>query len=558
MEGVAVSARGSDKTFTTTVYTNDKGQYSFPSLDAGEFRVWAQAIGFEAARAELKLIGGKKASRDFTLKTLPNFSSQLQGDELMASLPDDGLQDSRGKAVFTNHCTGCHQGNYPLQNRFDARGWSAIIDFMSKTDPFAAIGDQNRVIFPMIQAYKEDLVRYLTRVRGPDSPALNYKLVPRPRGEATQIVVTEYDLSPGERPNYMLTHNGSIWSEGVPSAHEARSAHDAIVDRDGYIWFTDQINPERTIGKLDPKTGRVWGYKLPGKEGRSVGTHGLEIDPEGNVWFTNGEEGTLTKFDPKTEQFVRYPQPESHSPVGSTVVEIDSKGNVWTVTAAGAAMLDRKTGKYSDYRSVTPGGGPYGLAIDSQDNAWFSQIGSDRVGIVDSATGKVSEVVFDPVDDAEVGGTDRDREIAARIPPNAVSAPPYQKGPRRMGAEGRGDSVWVALYYADRLARVNIHTKKITEYRVPHRYTQPYDAVVDKNNMVWIALMNTDRFAKFNPLTERFTEYPLPTRGTEARFIEVDNRTNPPTIWLPYYRSNKIARVEFRVATGSGSQAAAR
>ena len=47
---VVVSARASGKSLTTSVFTDRQGNYAFPSLDAGQYRVWAQAVGFEAAR----------------------------------------------------------------------------------------------------------------------------------------------------------------------------------------------------------------------------------------------------------------------------------------------------------------------------------------------------------------------------------------------------------------------------------------------------------------------------------------------------------------------------
>jgi len=52
--------------------------------------------------------------------------------------------------------------------------------------------------------------------------------------------------------------------------------------------------------------------------------------------------------------------------------------------------------------------------------------------------------------------------------------------------------------------------------------------------------------AKFDPNTQKFTEYPLATLGTEARYVDVDDSTETPTLWLPYSRVNKLGRVEFR------------
>ena len=70
--------------------------------------------------------------------------------------------------------------------------------------------------------------------------------------------------------------------------------------------------------------------------------------------------------------------------------------------------------------------------------------------------------------------------------------------------------------------------------------------MVDKNHMVWVPELNGDRILKFNPFTEKFTEYPLPTLGTNVRFIDVDNSTDVPTLWVPCTGANKIARVQFR------------
>jgi streptogramin lyase len=96
------------------------------------------------------------------------------------------------------------------------------------------------------------------------------------------------------------------------------------------------------------------------------------------------------------------------------------------------------------------------------------------------------------------------------------------------------------------LLRIDIKTNQTKEYPLPHAYSQPYATAVDKNGVVWINTINLDRIVRFDPKTERFTEFQLPTRGTEVRHIQVDNRTNPPTIWVPYNRVNKVVRLQFR------------
>ena len=62
MAGVAISARSSDLTFTTTVYSDDKGQYVFPGLASGSYKVWAQAEAFITDRADVKIDEAHTAS----------------------------------------------------------------------------------------------------------------------------------------------------------------------------------------------------------------------------------------------------------------------------------------------------------------------------------------------------------------------------------------------------------------------------------------------------------------------------------------------------------------
>ena len=107
MEGVAVSARASDKRFTTSVYTDQAGQYFFPPLADGRYRMWAQAVGFDTARAELTIAPGKKIQQNFTLKPLRDFSQQLSGTEWTDSLPADTPADRRVRRGFYFKFNNC-------------------------------------------------------------------------------------------------------------------------------------------------------------------------------------------------------------------------------------------------------------------------------------------------------------------------------------------------------------------------------------------------------------------------------------------------------------------
>src|SRR5437764_15306484 len=55
MAGVAVSAKEQGSTITTSVYTDKSGNFAFSPLPAGTYRVWAQAIGYQASKVDLEL-----------------------------------------------------------------------------------------------------------------------------------------------------------------------------------------------------------------------------------------------------------------------------------------------------------------------------------------------------------------------------------------------------------------------------------------------------------------------------------------------------------------------
>ena len=544
LEGVGVSARASDRTFTTTVYTDAQGKYYFPPLEAGHYKMWAQAVGFDAGKAELDLAAGKSAQQSFTLAALKDFSHQLSGAEWMASLPEATAQDRRLKNLFHQQCNTCHVSAYTLENRFDAVGWRLMLDFMEKTSPLV---DQRPRTNPAMDSFKEELVGYLTQVRGPSPMTLKFKPFPRPAGETAQVVVTEYDVSPAWNPGYISAHNGTDWSEGLPSRHEARAMHSLKTAADGSVWFSDTYVPGRTVAHLDPKTGKVTDYALPDKNNEASGTHGLSADRDGNIWLTNNAAGALTRFDPKTGEFKVFPRPDDIKPMGSDA-RVDSKGNPWALlhNPDGAVKLDVKTGKYTAYYAPTSGGDPYGIAVDAKDNIWFTQIGSDRVVVVDTETRKTSDIALAPPT-GEM--SDKDREVASHSvgAATATESHAFQKGPRRMAADPNGDTVWVAEYWGGMLAKFDINTKKlIKEYPVPHHESLPYAVVVDRNHMVWFSMMNEDRIGRFNPKTEQFSEFPLPSLGTGIRSIDVDNSTDPPSLWAPEFGTNKLVHLEFR------------
>ena len=178
MQGVTVSARAADSTMTTSVYSDDKGVYVFPHLAAGNYRVWAQTVGYAKADAVAKLDGVHTVRRPLSLKPANEFGAQLTGYEWFSSLPDDSADHKRLKQVLYVACSGCHGLEVALQDRFDVQGWTNILKGMETTTyngwrgaedtPAAGLGWEAQII----RYHRDELARYLAEVRGPNSPDL--------------------------------------------------------------------------------------------------------------------------------------------------------------------------------------------------------------------------------------------------------------------------------------------------------------------------------------------------------------------------------------------------
>jgi len=318
LDGVTVSAKGVGQTITTSIFTDEDGNYYFPRMAEGKYLVWAQAEGFDAGKSEANL-KGTAGRQDFTLNTIKDnleIVKQMTGQEYVTSLPEDTPQHRKLKDVFYNTCTGCHEPNYILQNRFDEKGWEAILNLMARVyNGGGEYAGPDMAPFPVIAYYKKELATYLSEARGPGPSTMQIKLHARPRGEAARAIVTEYSIpiaDPDANPtdDGFPTNDGTFWSQGTPSAlNGSRGLHDSQTDRNGNIWFTtSEPSYTRTVSMLDTKTGKVTDIKVVGMNGLAAPTHGLTMDPNGILGATGigkarGGGGNLLRVGPATMKY---------------------------------------------------------------------------------------------------------------------------------------------------------------------------------------------------------------------------------------------------------------
>ena len=391
LDGVQISAKKEGSTITTSVYTDQNGDYFFPALSDGKYNVWAQALGFETSKGQVDLTAAAK-HQDFKLAAITDPDQkirQLPSEMLAAALPEDTEADANMKRIFHNQCTGCHTPGYPLQFKFDESGWNKIINLMKMVQGTGEYKGPNAKPNGIMEFNRKELAAYLARARGPGATSMKFQDRPRPSGEAARVVWTTYDvpLNPvtgmGARGAKYPINDGSDWSLGTPSKL-GQLPHDGAMGLDGNLYYTvNNPNPGVTVGKVDTKTGEVKYLKVDRRDGKYAATaHGLTRDGNGDLWFdVNPGRRSLGKLDVKTEKISVYETPEPMSPLGGAVtMDVDGKGKIWASAPDGVVQFDPVTEKFTDFKSTTPyknakgTNSTYGAAGDRDGNGWWAQM----------------------------------------------------------------------------------------------------------------------------------------------------------------------------------------
>src|SRR5579883_3005146 len=264
MEGVLVSARKDGSNITTTVVSDEKGQYSFARdrLEPGHYRISIRAADYMLDGARQVDVTETGSRADLRLVKSKDLANQLANAEWLMSAP--GPDNLKGN--LTN-CVTCHTLQRVFTSTHAPQEFKDLFTRMGTYSP----GTQPLHIQPLLPG-----------PRGNRSP------MPRPKGEATKVVITEYDLP-----------------------RKDAQPHDVIVDQDGTVWYSDFSH--QFVGTLDPKTGKATDIPIPVlKADEPKGGLDLEFDPgQKNVWLAMMYQAGIAKIDRKTHEVKIYPFPKA-------------------------------------------------------------------------------------------------------------------------------------------------------------------------------------------------------------------------------------------------------
>jgi len=514
MEGVLVTVRREEDSFATTVVTDDKGSYVFPTerLYPGTYKVTIRAAGYELPDKTSISINKQTTTRqDLKLVDATDVAAQLSNGEWLLSMPGTTAE----KQQFLG-CISCHTLQRVTQSRYNAEEFAHVVERMEGwsqgSTPLRpqmrpdSVGPDGNLRVPPPSDESIRLGEYASMVNLSAAPRWEYELrtLPRPSGKGTRVIMTEYDL---RRP------------ETLP--------HDAIVDEDGMVWFGDF--GFQYLGKLNPSTGAIVEYAIPATKPEAPGgSLDLNFDPDGNIFLGMMYQGVIMKFDRDSEEFSYWKSPlfdagDDARTAMVTPTRVDVDGKVW-VGGVDEFQVDLASGVWTtiDYtKGVAPDLveaaskiGSYGVAVDSMNNFYGMQLRGDFVTRVDART-----LVATP-----------------------FRTPTPDSGPRR-GHMDPQDRLWFGEYRGNRIAMFDTRTEEFREWEVPVPWTNPYDAVLDSAGFAWAGGMTNDFVARLNTATDEMTMYLLPGT-TNIRRVDVDNATSPPTFWVGDNLEGTLIRVE--------------
>ena len=508
MEGVLVSAKKSGSTVTITVVSDSRGRYRFPSttLPPGQYALGIRAVGYDLdGSSGVEIAPGKATTVNLTLRKAHDLASQLSNTEWLASFPGTAQQ----KASVRN-CAHCHRLETVVRSRHDADGFMRVLERMAGYPPLS---------FPLMpqklpaarkgpgetpRAQQEEgwrrQAQYLSTLNLSAAPKWGYALttLPRPKGKATEVIYTEYDLP---KPT--------------------RQPHDVIVDSAGVAWYASF--GEQILGKLDPTTGKVTEYPIPLLKPRApTGILGMRFDKDENPWLAMQFQAGVARFDKKTETFQTWSLPPDLNGDHVQVNQVSPQyshvdGKVWAQDAGtyNVLRLDVASGKWEVFEPFSiPRPNVYDVIPDAQNNGYFTVFGGEQIGRIDGKTGK----------------------IALYPTPTRGSAP--RRG--MMDSQGR---LWFGENRGDRIGMFDTRTEHFMEWAAPTPESWPYDVTADKNGEAWGGGEYSDRVLRLDPKTGQVIEYLLP-RFTNVRRVFVDNSTTPVTFWVGNNHGASIIKLE--------------
>jgi len=261
--------------------------------------------------------------------------------------------------------------------------------------------------------------------------------------------------------------------------------------------------PAALASNLPGSSPQVTEYRLPVP---LSGPCEIEFDNDGRAWIEEVTGNAITRFDPATKVFKRFPVDQPLSVPGG--MEFGPDGGLWFAQVARnlISRLDPADGSMESYtipaalRITAPLQVGTALASDvttGKDGAmWFTMSGVAALGRVDLQTREV-EVV----------------PLPTPLSTTTLITQIIQPGP--------GDLLVVSLGAANKIATIDVFTREIKEYVVPTPLALPQGVTTDRHGKIWFTESAGQKFGWLDVTTGQIKEYNILTLRGLAGLLPV-------------------------------------
>lgn len=256
---------------------------------------------------------------------------------------------------------------------------------------------------------------------------------------------------------------------------------------DSSIWFTMDFAP--AIGRI--RDGKI--ERIPtGKQRNNVEPLGLGVDSSGTVWYTDALDQAITSISPGGE-FRKYPL---DTPIARLArLAVGNDGTVWFAEGTAYSITSLKDGKVTRHVINNIRGGPYGVAVDAQGNAWATLQGGNQLLKI-TPSGAMSE----------------------------YEVPTRSSSPTDIAVDAAG-AVWFVQFRGSKVGR--FADGKFTEFDVPSQSWAALSGVtVAPDGAVWFGAMREHAIGRVRDGKVKL--FPLPRPDARPYSVAADAAGN---IW---------------------------
>lgn len=439
---VFVTAQDADRKLSVTVFSGADGHYRIDDLFPGTYNVRARKTGLGDGVVDSVKLGAMDATVDLRLRPEDSAHLATPGAAWLNALPA-----SPTKALFITSCTICHDMGSPItRGPRDAAGWQKIIHQMrTQADVYSVIVAQ----MDDAAMAKWLAAQHFGAAPAPFNPfSKAAHIVPARLIEYEVGDVTSWAHDMAVEPRTGIAWVGDYVKDQLVSVNPRTGAqkvyqspvrgagiHTLDFDRDGSLWITFQLadmvarfDPRTTqwriyggfargallhtfaldtlgyvkkdadgriyisefgdnrVSQLDPTTGKITEYALPGASGHP---YGIAVDSSGKIWYTKYSQNILGYIDPVTRQGKEWPLPRPYS--GPHRMGIDNEDNLWIPLSGYGTVLrySTKNGSYKEYKLPDADTFPYVAHYDEKsDRVWITGNGANAIYALDPKSGQ--------------------------------------------------------------------------------------------------------------------------------------------------------------------------